>query len=116
MTLGSWLALFVALIAAAETARALRQRGLKHERWRRFFRNRTTSWGLSILVFLVTIAIAAPLVAPLDPIVQPDPVHLKNLSPSWTFILGTDVFSRDVWSRIVYGARWVSRSRAFSSC
>ena len=105
MTLGSWLALFVALIAAAETARALRQRGLKHERWRRFFRNRTTSWGLTILVFLVTIAIAAPLVAPLDPIVQPDPVHLKNLSPSWTFILGTDVFSRDVWSRIVYGAR-----------
>jgi len=70
MTLGSWLALFVALIGAAEIVRALRQRGLKHERWRRFFRNRTTSWGLGILVFLVIIAIAAPLVAPLDPIKQ----------------------------------------------
>jgi peptide/nickel transport system permease protein len=57
------------------------------------------------LTFLVIIAIAAPLVAPLDPIVQPDPVGLKNLPPSWTFLMGTDVFSRDVWSRFAYGAR-----------
>ena len=51
------------------------------------------------------VAIAAPLVAPLDPIVQPDPVRLKNHPPSLTFLMGTDVFSRDVWSRFAYGAR-----------
>src|SRR4051812_946159 len=105
MTLGSWLALFVVLVISYEATRALRQRGLKDERWRRFFRHRTTSWGLSFLVFLVIVAIVAPLVAPINPIVQQDPVHLKNHPPSWTFILGTDLFSRDIWSRIVFGAR-----------
>jgi peptide/nickel transport system permease protein len=107
MTFGSWLALMVALVLAYEAVRWLRQRALRDGggRWRRFFRHPTTAWGCGILTFLVIIAIAAPLVAPLDPIVQPDPVGLKNLPPSWTFLMGTDVFSRDVWSRFAYGAR-----------
>jgi peptide/nickel transport system permease protein len=105
MTPGTWLALFVALVLAREAVRLLRQRALKQERWRRFFRHRTASWGLGILAFLVIVAIAAPLIAPFDPSAQPDIIRLKNRPPSWTFILGTDVFSRDVWSRVVYGAR-----------
>ncbi len=32
MTLGTWLALFVALVLAAEAVRALRHRGLRSER------------------------------------------------------------------------------------
>lgn len=105
MTLGTWLALFVALVVAGETVRALRLRGLQRERWRRFFKHRTTLWGVGILAFLVIIAIAAPLLAPYPPNKQLDIVHLKNHAPSWTFILGTDVLSRDVWSRVVWGAR-----------
>ena len=105
MTLGTWLALFVALVLAYEIARVLRQRALKRERWRRFFRHRTAAVGLAILTFLVIIAVAAPLIAPYPPSDQLDIVRLKNHPPSWTFILGTDVFSRDVWSRVVYGAR-----------
>ncbi len=105
MTLGSWLAVFVALVLAAELVRALRHRAMRQERWRRFFRHRTTSWGLGILAFLVIVALAAPLIAPFDPNKQLDIVRLKNHAPSWTFLLGTDVLSRDVWSRTVYGAR-----------
>ncbi|HEY7192447.1 MAG TPA: ABC transporter permease [Gemmatimonadales bacterium] len=105
MTLGTWFALFLALVLAAECVRVLRQRGRREERWRRFFRQRTTSWGLGILAFLVIVALAAPLIAPFDPNRQLDIVHLKNQPPSWTFLLGTDVLSRDVWSRAVYGAR-----------
>ena len=105
MTLGTWFALLVALLLAAEAVRAVRQRTQRRERWRRFFRHRTTSWGLGILTFFAIIAVAAPFIAPFDPNTQLDIVRLKNLSPSWTFILGTDVLSRDVWSRIVWGAR-----------
>ena len=105
MTFASWLALIVAVALSAEGVRWLRQRALHHEHWRRFFRHPTAAWGCGILTFLVIIAIAAPLVAPLDPIVQPDPVGLKNHPPSLTFLMGTDVFSRDVWSRFAYGAR-----------
>jgi len=105
MTLGTWLALFVALVVTAELVRVLRHRGMRQERWRRFFRHRTTTWGLAILTFLVIIALAAPLIAPFDPNRQLDIVHLTNHPPSWTFLLGTDGVSRDVWSRTVYGAR-----------
>src|SRR5439155_873091 len=35
-----------------------------------------------------------------------DPVHLANQPPSGRFLLGTDPLSRDVWSRLVYGARF----------
>ncbi len=105
MTLGNWFALCIALVAAAELVRALRQRAIRQERWRRFFRHRTTSWGLGILAFLTIVALAAPLIAPFDPNRQLDIVHLKNQAPSWTFLFGTDVLSRDVWSRTVYGAR-----------
>jgi peptide/nickel transport system permease protein len=105
MTFASWLALVVAVVLAYEAVRWLRQRALRDERWRRFFRHPTAAWGCGILTFLVIIAIAAPLVAPLDPIAQPDPVGLKNHPPSLTFLMGTDVFSRDVWSRFAYGAR-----------
>ena len=105
MTLGNWFALLVALVVAAEVVRALRHRAVRQERWRRFFRLRTTSWGLGILTFLVLVALAAPLLAPFDPNRQLDIVHLTNRPPSWTFLLGTDPLSRDVWSRLVYGTR-----------
>jgi len=105
MTLGNWFAVLVALVVAAEFVRMLRRRALAQERWRRFFRHRTTSWGLGILAFLVLVALAAPLVAPFDPNRQLDIVHLTNQAPSWTFPLGTDPLSRDVWSRTAYGAR-----------
>jgi len=105
MTLGNWFALLVALVVAAEVVRALRHRAVRQERWRRFFRLRTTSWGLGILTFLLLVALAAPLLAPFDPNRQLDIVHLTNRPPSWTFLLGTDPLSRDVWSRLVYGTR-----------
>ena len=105
MTLGTWFALFLALVAAYEIVRWLRHRTMRAERWRRFFRHRTTAWGLGILSFLVIVAVAAPLIAPFNPNRQLDIVQLKNHALSWTFLMGTDVLSRDVWSRTVYGAR-----------
>lgn len=50
-------------------------------------------------------AVLAPLVAPYDPAAQPDIVGLKSLPPSLAHPFGTDPFSRDVLSRVVYGAR-----------
>ncbi len=57
-----------------------------------------------MLTFFVTIALAAPVVAPYPPYYQIDIAH-PNRPPSAQFLLGTDPFSRDVWSRLVYGAR-----------
>jgi peptide/nickel transport system permease protein len=60
------------------------------------------------LIILLVIALAgllAPIVAPYDPAAQPDIVRLKSLPPSLAHPFGTDPYSRDVLSRVIYGAR-----------
>jgi len=83
---------------------ALRRRVRATAPGRRFFRHPTAGPGLFVLTFFVTIAIAAPFVAPYPPYYQIDIEH-PNHPPSAQFLLGTDPLSRDVWSRVVYGAR-----------
>ncbi|MEI3613157.1 ABC transporter permease [Pseudogracilibacillus sp. SO30301A] len=60
---------------------------------------------VSILIILVMIAIAifAPVIAPYDPISQNREAILTG--PNAEHIMGTDDLGRDVFSRIVYGAR-----------
>jgi peptide/nickel transport system permease protein len=59
--------------------------------------------GLAFLVLLLMLAIFAPLVATHNPL-DIDPVE-RLQSPNRNHFLGTDNFGRDIWSRIVYGAR-----------
>jgi peptide/nickel transport system permease protein len=59
--------------------------------------------GAIILIFMVLVAIFAPLLAPHDPYFQI--IADKYASPSSTYLLGADNFGRDVLSRIIYGAR-----------
>lgn len=57
-----------------------------------------------ILVVLVLVAIFAPLIAPFDP-TQARPAQ-RLLAPSWEHPFGTDTLGMDVFSRVVYAARW----------
>jgi len=57
------------------------------------------------LAVIVLAALAAPVITPYNPAAQPDIVADKNLSPSRAHPFGTDQYSRDVFSRIVYGGR-----------
>jgi peptide/nickel transport system permease protein len=72
---------------------------------RRFFRQPAAALGLFILAVFVLLALAAPWVAPYPPSRPLDIVGLQDRPPSLLHPLGTDVYSRDVWSRLVYGAR-----------
>lgn len=71
--------------------------------WRRFLRNRKAVIGLVLLVIISLSAIFAPLVATHNPTQQ----NLRNRlqPPSSEHWLGTDNFGRDIYSRIIYGAR-----------
>jgi peptide/nickel transport system permease protein len=75
----------------------------RHSFGRRWYRTPSFVAGISILGAIVLIAIAAPLVTTTDPTAQ-DLLHTLA-GPSWHHPLGTDDLGRDVWSRIVYGAR-----------
>jgi len=77
----------------------------------RLLRDRRGACGAILLAAVVLCAIAAPLVTTGDPNSQGDIVATRFLPPlandaSGAFhALGTDRFGRDVWTRLVYGAR-----------
>jgi peptide/nickel transport system permease protein len=66
-------------------------------------RNRLLWFGLLLLLTIVLVAIFAPLLAPHDPLEQNVATRLEP--PSTEFWLGTDSFGRDIFSRLIYGAR-----------
>jgi peptide/nickel transport system permease protein len=59
----------------------------------------------SVLLVIAIAAIGAPWLAPFEPALQLDIVASKSLPPSLTHFFGTDPYSRDVLSRVMYGAR-----------
>jgi peptide/nickel transport system permease protein len=61
--------------------------------------------GLFIVLFWVFVAIFAPLLTPYGPLDQD--WKAPNQGPSGSHILGTDELGRDLWSRLIYGARVV---------
>jgi peptide/nickel transport system permease protein len=76
----------------------------RFEALRSVLRDRSSLAGLVILVIVAVAAIFAPLIAPYDP-AELDPT--ANLAgPSREHWLGTDNLGRDLFSRIVHGARW----------
>lgn len=73
---------------------------------RRRLRHDARVWiGLGVLGTMVLIALFAKQIAPYDPTAQLDIAHLHSQPPSFAHPLGTDTVSRDVLSRLIFGAR-----------
>ncbi|PPA70635.1 peptide ABC transporter permease [Jeotgalibacillus proteolyticus] len=76
--------------------------------WRKFKKNKIAVVGLSIVTFFILLAIFAPWIAPEGINEQKLPERLQ--APSSEYWFGTDDFGRDVFSRVIHGARislWV---------
>jgi len=71
---------------------------------RRFGRNGLSIAGLAIILLWTAVALAAPLLAPHDP-VEVD-VGTRMQPASSVHLLGTDFYGRDLLSRILFGARY----------
>ncbi len=81
-------------------------RPLRKDVWRRFKQNRLAVIGLAFIAILALTAIFAPLIAPYGFTDRPGgPVGAFRSPPSSQFWFGTDTIGRDMFSRIVYGAR-----------
>ena len=86
--------------------------------------DRRARFGLGVLLVMMLAGVLAPLLAPYDPNVQLDIARLQTQPPSAAHPFGTDVFSRDVLSRVLYGTRVsmsvaliaVSVSMLFGTC
>ena len=72
--------------------------------WNKLRRNKTAMIGLVIVVFMIVLAVFAPLLATHDPnAIKPSETYLGLGENGHLF--GTDEFGRDLFSRVVYGAR-----------
>jgi ABC-type dipeptide/oligopeptide/nickel transport system permease subunit len=71
--------------------------------WRRLVRDTRAKIGLLVIATMILVAIAAPVIARHDPLA----INLRERldPPSGTHWMGTDFQGRDVWARLLYGAR-----------
>jgi oligopeptide transport system permease protein len=83
---------------------ARRHASLWGDAWRRLVRNRLAVVGMIVVVTFVAVALLAPLLAPYGETEVIDP-RLTRYPPSWTWPFGLDRNGRDIFSRILYGAR-----------
>ncbi len=77
--------------------------GRRYRLWLQFRRNPLAMAGLLVALFLIVVALFAPLLAPLDPGAQDLGQRLAR--PSAKHWFGTDELGRDVFSRLLYGGR-----------
>jgi len=78
------------------------------EAWRSFKKNKIALAGMGIVIFFILIALLAPLIAPYS--INEQDLSMRLQAPSKEHIFGTDDFGRDIFSRVIYGARislWV---------
>jgi peptide/nickel transport system permease protein len=70
----------------------------------RFLRHRLAIVGVVVLLVIIAMAVFAPLLTPWPPNWLDFSTGARQ-PPSPEHILGTDVSARDVWARVLYGAR-----------
>lgn len=78
------------------------------EAWQSFYKNKLAVIGLGIVLFFIVIALVSPWMAPYS---FKDQIMAERMqAPSSKHWFGTDDFGRDIFSRVLYGARislWV---------
>jgi len=70
---------------------------------RTIMRNKLSCIGLIITLFVVSIAVLAPVLSPYDPLEQN--IEHRLAPPGLDHLLGADGFGRDLLSRIIWGTR-----------
>lgn len=90
-------------VAVLDRGLAPRTRAASHPALTQFLRNRVAAGSLLILIAMGIIALFAPQLAPYDP--TKVTILDRMLSPSRDHWIGTDQFGRDIFSRLLWGAR-----------
>jgi len=98
-SLGEW------LLSEQPASRRQARLGQVWRTWLLFTSNRLGMIGLGIVVLLVVVAIFADVIAPFDPVLGGDLRTVRLLPPSFDHLMGTDDLARDIFSRVVHGAR-----------
>lgn len=81
---------------------------LYKDSWKRLKKNKLALFGGFLVLLIVISAIFAEIISPYDPIEQliwTEGAKAKLVAPNGEHFFGTDVYGRDIFSRVIYGAR-----------
>ena len=87
------------------TKQTNKKRSQWREVWRMLKKNKMALLGLGILVILVLLALFADVIADYDTVVIKQNLANRLKGPSAEHWLGTDEFGRDIFARLIHGAR-----------
>jgi len=88
-----------------EFLKNFKKKSMLHELWTRFLKNKPAVIGLVMFTIIVLLAVFAPLIANYNEVAIKIDVPNRLQPPSAQNILGTDELGRDIFARIVHGAR-----------
>ena len=90
---------------ASDEALILRMRNTpSYQIWKRLRRNKISMLCLIVLALMILAAIFANFIRP-EEMVYAQNIKEALLKPSWEHPFGTDVFGRDLFTRVLYGSR-----------
>ena len=93
-------------LSLAELSGGRKSQNITLRNLRRFLiGNRLNLLGLCLVGLFLFLSLFGKVVAPYDPAAKGDIINAKLVGPSSTYILGTDEQGRDVFSRVLAGAR-----------
>ena len=75
------------------------------ETWRRLKKSRNAMIGLALITIIIVAALIAPFIFDYDTQVIMQNIPERLQPPSWEHPFGTDSLGRDMFARIMYGAR-----------
>ena len=76
--------------------------------WRKLKKNKAALFGMGLVLLFILVAIFAPFLTIYDPIEQliwTEGIEARLVPPSWEHPFGTDLYGRDILTRVIYGAR-----------
>ena len=91
---------------ASEIKKQYKKRTLFQETWRRLTKNRGAMLGLAFLVLLVLAAALSPVIFDYEKDVIGQNMKDRLMGPCAAHWFGTDEYGRDLFARIIYGARY----------
>ena len=89
----------------ADVAKKRKSRSLWAEVWRRLVRNKGAMIGMAITILLALLAIFADVIFDYDTQVVAQSLKDQFIFPCWEHPFGTDNLGRDIFVRVLYGAR-----------
>lgn len=92
-------------LSAAEAARTFKKKSQILDVWRRLRRNKSAMIGMVILAIFIFFAVFADVIVDYEEMAIRQHDDARLLAPSLEHLFGTDGYGRDIFARVVHGAR-----------